>query len=86
MDHVEIPRVHLEPHDVSFVAVSRAPLDKLLGYRARMGWSFPWVSSLASDFNFDFKVSTSDERPLREYNFRACPRTPARTCRASCRG
>jgi predicted dithiol-disulfide oxidoreductase (DUF899 family) len=73
MDHIEVPRVHLEHHDVSFVAVSRAPLDKLLGYRSRMGWSFPWVSSFGSDFNFDFQVSTSDERPLREYNFRAIP-------------
>ncbi len=38
-----------------------------------MGWSFPWVSSFGSDFNFDFKVSSTDERPLREYNFRAVP-------------
>jgi predicted dithiol-disulfide oxidoreductase (DUF899 family) len=73
MDHIEIPRVHLSHHDVSFVAVSRAPLDKLLGYRSRMGWSFPWVSSSGSDFNFDFRVSSTDERPLREYNFRAVP-------------
>jgi predicted dithiol-disulfide oxidoreductase (DUF899 family) len=73
MDHIEIPRVHLENHDVSFVAVSRAPLDKLLGYRSRMGWTFPWVSSSGSDFNFDFQVSSTDERPLREYNFRAMP-------------
>jgi predicted dithiol-disulfide oxidoreductase (DUF899 family) len=73
MDHIDIPRVHLEHHDVSFVAVSRAPLDKLLGYRSRMGWSFPWVSSFGSDFNFDFQVSTTDERPLQEYNFRAVP-------------
>jgi predicted dithiol-disulfide oxidoreductase (DUF899 family) len=71
MDHIEIPRVHLEHHDVSFVAVSRAPLDKLLAYRSRMGWSFPWVSSFGNDFNFDFRVSSTDERPLQEYNFRA---------------
>jgi predicted dithiol-disulfide oxidoreductase (DUF899 family) len=36
-----------------------------------MGWSFEWASSLESDFNFDFKVSSTEERPLREYNFRA---------------
>ena len=77
LDHIEIPRVHLEHHDVSFVAVSRAPLDKLLGYRSRMGWSIPWVSSFGSDFNFDFQVSSTDERPLREYNFRAVPRRGA---------
>jgi predicted dithiol-disulfide oxidoreductase (DUF899 family) len=44
--------IHLENHDVSFVAVSRAPLGKLLAYRERMGWSFPWVSS-PGDFNRD---------------------------------
>jgi predicted dithiol-disulfide oxidoreductase (DUF899 family) len=72
-DHIEIPRVHLEHHDVTWVAVSRAPLAKLLAYRARMGWSFPWVSSFGSDFNFDFKVSSTEERPLLEYNFREVP-------------
>ena len=70
-DHIEIPRAHLENHDVTWVAVSRAPLEKLLAYRERMGWTMPWVSSLESDFNFDYKVSSTDERPLREYNFRA---------------
>jgi predicted dithiol-disulfide oxidoreductase (DUF899 family) len=49
--------VHLRNHDVAFTAVSRAPLDKLLAYRRRMGWSFPWASSAGSDFNFDFNVS-----------------------------
>ncbi len=37
--------VHLEHHDVALVAISRAPVDKLIAYRQRMGWSFPWVSS-----------------------------------------
>ncbi|HMJ96406.1 MAG TPA: DUF899 domain-containing protein [Thermoleophilaceae bacterium] len=45
--------VHLENRDVSFVAVSRAPLERLLAYRERMGWSFPWVSSPGT-FNADF--------------------------------
>jgi predicted dithiol-disulfide oxidoreductase (DUF899 family) len=70
-DHIDIPRVHLEHHDVTYVAISRAPLAKLLTYRERMGWSFPWVSSYGSDFNFDFKVSSTEERPLLEYNFRS---------------
>lgn len=48
---------HLAHRDVSFVAVSRGPLDKLLAYRKRMGWGFKWVSSEGSDFNFDFQVS-----------------------------
>jgi predicted dithiol-disulfide oxidoreductase (DUF899 family) len=73
IDHIEIPRAHLEQHDVSFVAASRAPLEKLLAYRSRMGWTVPWVSSLESDFNFDFHVSSTDERPLQEYNLRAVP-------------
>jgi predicted dithiol-disulfide oxidoreductase (DUF899 family) len=75
-DHIEIPRVHLEHHDVTWVAVSRAPLEKLLAYRERMGWTFPWVSSFNSDFNFDFGVSHTPERPLREYNFRALTELP----------
>jgi predicted dithiol-disulfide oxidoreductase (DUF899 family) len=45
--------VHLENAGVSFVAVSRAPLERLLAYRERMGWSFPWVSS-PGPFNRDF--------------------------------
>ena len=72
-DHIEIPRVHLEHHDVTWIAVSRAPLEKLLAYRERMGWTFPWVSSYGSDFNFDFGVSSTEERPLLEYNYREVP-------------
>jgi predicted dithiol-disulfide oxidoreductase (DUF899 family) len=75
-DHIELPRVHLENHDVTWVAVSRAPLAKLLAYKERMGWTFPWVSSYGSDFNFDFGVSSTEDRPLLEYNYRALP--PAR--------
>lgn len=73
-DHIEGPRVHLEQHDVAMVCVSRAPLDKLHAYRRRMGWTFPWVSSERSDFNFDFAASFDgdDERQpaAPEYNFR----------------
>jgi predicted dithiol-disulfide oxidoreductase (DUF899 family) len=53
--------VHLENRDVSFEAVSRAPLERLLAYRERMGWSFPWVSS-PGDFNLDFSLFTEEER------------------------
>jgi predicted dithiol-disulfide oxidoreductase (DUF899 family) len=53
---------HLHARDVTFVFVSRAPLEKLLAYERRMGWSFPWVSSGRSDFNVDFGVS----RPVEE--------------------
>jgi predicted dithiol-disulfide oxidoreductase (DUF899 family) len=68
--HMDLPRVYLENHDVTWTAVSRAPLEKLLAYRERMGWTFPWASAHQSDFNFDFHVSSTAERPSREYNFR----------------
>jgi predicted dithiol-disulfide oxidoreductase (DUF899 family) len=55
--------VHLNQRDVTMVAVSRAPLEKLEAYRKRMGWSFKWVSSGNTAFNFDFDVSfTPEER------------------------
>ena len=53
--------VHLNHRDVSMVAVSRAPYDKLAAYRKRMGWTFNWVSSAPSDFNRDFHVSHTPE-------------------------
>jgi predicted dithiol-disulfide oxidoreductase (DUF899 family) len=49
--------VHLRHRDISFLAISRAPLAKLESYRKRMGWSFRWVSSSGSDFNYDYHVS-----------------------------
>ena len=52
---------HLAARDVTMICVSRAPLDKLLAYRERMGWSFDWVSSADSDFNFDFGHSHTEE-------------------------
>jgi predicted dithiol-disulfide oxidoreductase (DUF899 family) len=54
--------VHLPPHDVTFVAVSRAPLERLDAYKRRMGWSYPWVSYGESDFNLDFAVFTEEGR------------------------
>ena len=59
-------------HDVTYVAVSRAPLEKLLAYRKRMGWKFPWVSSAGSDFNYDYHVSFTKEELAKGkafYNF-----------------
>lgn len=53
---------HLKARDVSLVAISRAPLEKLLAYRARLGWSFPWYSSGGNSFNFDFGVSFTPEQ------------------------
>jgi predicted dithiol-disulfide oxidoreductase (DUF899 family) len=56
-DHVDSARQHFEQRDVTFVAVSRAPLADIEPFRKRMGWQFKWVSSFASDFNYDFDVS-----------------------------
>ena len=53
---------HLNQRDVTFLCASRAPLEKLQAYRRRMGWSFPWVSTSGSDFNFDFDVSHTEEQ------------------------
>lgn len=60
-DHVDGPNQHLAHHDVSFVAVSRAPLAAIEAYKQRMGWRFAWVSSAGSDFNYDFHVSFRKE-------------------------
>jgi predicted dithiol-disulfide oxidoreductase (DUF899 family) len=65
--------VHLANHDVMLWAVSRAPLAKLAAYKRRMGWTFPWASSLDGDFNFDFNVSLTEEQQREgriEYNYR----------------
>jgi predicted dithiol-disulfide oxidoreductase (DUF899 family) len=71
--------VHLENHDVAMIAVSRAPIAAIQAYKRRMGWSFPWASSLGSDFNFDFAVSFTEEQQREgvvEYNFRSMDVTP----------
>ncbi|HEX3573234.1 MAG TPA: thioredoxin family protein [Rhodopila sp.] len=54
--------IHLNHRDVTFAAVSRAPLAKINAYKRRLGWSFPWVSSYGSDFNFDYQVSFTPEQ------------------------
>jgi predicted dithiol-disulfide oxidoreductase (DUF899 family) len=71
-DGFDETHLHLQNHDVAFTAVSRAPLDKLLEYRDRMEWNFPWASSGRSDFNFDFNVSFTEESVAQggSYNFR----------------
>lgn len=53
---------HLAARDVTMICISRAPIEKLLAYRRRMGWSFNWASSHGSDFNFDFGVSAEPAR------------------------
>jgi predicted dithiol-disulfide oxidoreductase (DUF899 family) len=60
-DHINGALVHLEHHDVSLVAVSRAPIGEIEAYRRRMGWGFKWVSSNGTDFNHDYHVSFSKD-------------------------
>lgn len=65
--------IHLANHDVMLCVVSRAPLEKLQAYKRRMGWTFPWASSLGSDFNADFNVWFTEEQQRYggvEYNYR----------------
>jgi len=72
--------VHLENHDVAMTAVSRAPISALQAYKRRMGWTFPWASSLGSDFNFDFDASFTEEQQRDgsvEYNYRPMDVRPA---------
>lgn len=75
-DHIDGTLPHLNNHDVTYVAVSRAPVEKIEAYRKRMGWKFPWVSSHGSDFNFDFHVSFTKQDLAGDkvvYNFAAIP-------------
>jgi predicted dithiol-disulfide oxidoreductase (DUF899 family) len=73
VDHVDGLLEHLQNHDVSYVAVARAPIAEIETLRKAMGWRFPWVSSFYSDFNFDFHVSFTPKEVAQKnafYNFR----------------
>ena len=61
VDHIEGALVHLEHHDVTYVAISRVPLAEIEAFKKRMGWRFKWVSSYGSDFNYDYHVSFTKE-------------------------
>ncbi|HEX8065798.1 MAG TPA: DUF899 domain-containing protein [Thermoleophilaceae bacterium] len=60
---------HLHARDTTFAAVSRAPFEKIEAFRRRMGWTFPWWSSLGSDFNFDYHVTFDESVAPVEYNY-----------------
>ena len=71
-DHVGGALVHLAHRDVTFVAISRAPLAEIEAFRKRMGWGFTWVSSSGNDFNYDYAVSFTQEQLAQEkvpYNY-----------------
>jgi predicted dithiol-disulfide oxidoreductase (DUF899 family) len=70
-DHFDAVVPHLNGRGVTLVAASIAPLADLQGYRRLMGWKFPWVSSLGSDFNYDFGAAFTEEQQQNgaDYNF-----------------
>ena len=71
-DHTDGMNKHLAHHDVTMIAVSRAPLVEIGRYRERMGWQFKWVSSIGNSFNYDFRVSFTPEEVASgdiDYNF-----------------
>ena len=71
-DHSDGMNVHLVHRDVTFTAVSRAPLAEIERFRRRMGWQFKWVSSFGSDFNYDFHVSFTPAEKAKDevyYNY-----------------
>jgi len=75
VDHIRGALAHLQNHDVTYVAVSRAPLQEIEAFKQRMGWSFKWVSSFGSDFNYDYHVSFNRDDLARGkvyYNFEMC--------------
>jgi predicted dithiol-disulfide oxidoreductase (DUF899 family) len=75
-DHIDGLNVHLTHRDVTFVAISRAPLAEIERFRRRMGWQFTWVSSFGSDFNHDFHVSFTPEEQAKGqvyYNYGVQP-------------
>jgi predicted dithiol-disulfide oxidoreductase (DUF899 family) len=72
MDHTDPALVHLAQRDVSFAAVSHAPIVKIESFKKRMGWKFNWVSSNNSDFNYDYQASFTPEQMAKgkvEYNY-----------------
>ena len=75
-DHIDAARQHFEHADLAFVAVSRAPVERIEAVKARMGWTFCWVSSGDGDFNYDFGVSfTPEDRAagIATYNYGLTP-------------
>jgi predicted dithiol-disulfide oxidoreductase (DUF899 family) len=79
-DHLDGALLHIEHHDVTLTAVSRAPLDEIERYRKRMGWRFPWVSSFGSDFNYDYRVSFTEDDLAKgavSYNYAEIPAADA---------
>ena len=74
-DHTDGMTVHLAHRDVTFVAISRAPLNEIERFRKRMGWQFKWVSSHGTDFNYDFHVSFTPEEAKGQVDYNYAKQT-----------
>ena len=61
-DELDATRVHLNHRDVTLICFSRAPIDRLVAYKQRMGWTFPYVSTYGMDFPFDFGLAMTPEQ------------------------
>src|SRR5690242_4974701 len=61
-DELDGVLVHLNHRDVTLICFSRAPIDRLVAYKQRMGWKFPWVSTFATDFPFDYGFARTKEQ------------------------
>ena len=88
-DGFDRSHVHLANHDVTLMAISRAPLAALTAYKQRMGWTFPWASSLDSEFNYDFNASVTEEQQRSgavDYNYREVDTTWLESDAASASG
>ena len=70
-DHFDGANIHLAQRDVTFIAISRAPLAEIEVFKRRMGWHFPWASSFGNDFNFDYHVSFAEDQVGKDgdYNY-----------------
>jgi predicted dithiol-disulfide oxidoreductase (DUF899 family) len=70
-DHFDGANMHLAQRDVTFIAISRAPLAEIEAFKRRMGWHFPWASSFGNDFNFDYHVSFAEDQVGKDgdYNY-----------------
>ncbi len=75
-DHIAFQLGHLHARDTTLAYISRAPIEKLTAYKARMGWTAPWYSSSESDFNYDFQVTLDPSVAPVEYNYEVHPGLP----------
>jgi predicted dithiol-disulfide oxidoreductase (DUF899 family) len=76
VDHIDGMLPHLHVRDTTLMAISRAPVAAIEGFKRRMGWRFPWASSSGNDFNYDYHVSAREEdmaRGTMEYNYQTGP-------------